>query len=366
MHNIETYQSEDELLGRIEQLKIDGIQEESITVISKNPLEKASFGYTNINIKSAEGTAWDKIVSFFSSDNSEDRVIAGLDLDNTEEQKFKDELDRGNILLYVNRESSGAIAKEPVTDDTEDTVQPDEQTREDAANMTAAGTAGASGVAGVTAHDDIADKTGDGEGPGQDISRENDDNVNQDDGTASPENTSYKETASGAYDDPNEDSSGQIHNPANKEGVTLDKTREAHDHSSKLVEDDEQLAYGEGTDEHIAVDPSVKTDKEETDAEKIEHHKEPDYLKNSRDDFDFGNKDTVINEYKMDDRRNQHLVDTHNHPELAEEVSPEERESSEEDNHELIDKNPDGKDRDYSFKKDVDGEQVIRIDDEEQ
>src|SRR5699024_12641866 len=66
----------------------------------------------------------------------------------------------------------------------------------------------------------------------------------------------------------------------------------------------------------------------------------------------------------MDDRRNQHLVDTHNHPELAEEVSPEERESSEEDNHELIDKNPDGKDRDYSFKKDIDGEQVIRIDDE--
>src|SRR5699024_11862446 len=41
-----------------------------------------------------------------------------------------------------------------------------------------------------------------------------------------------------------------------------------------------------------------------------------------------------------------------------------ERESSEEDNHELIDKNPDGKDRDYSFKKDIDGEQVIRIDDE--
>lgn len=365
MRNIETYQNEDELLGRIEQLKIDGIQEESITVVSKNTLEKSSFEYTNINIKSAEGTAWDKIVSFFSSDDSEDRVIAGLDLDNQEEQKFKDELDRGNILLYVNGEGSGAIAKEPVAEDTEDTLQPDEQTREDAANMTAAGTAGAAGVAGVTAQDDIAERTEAGGSSGQDISRENEGNVNQDDGTASPENTSYKETASGAYDDPHEDSSGQIHNPANEEGVTLDKSREAHDHSSKLVEDDEQLAYGEGTDEHIAVDPSVETDREETDAEKIEHHKEPDYLKNSRDDFDFGNKDTVINEYKVDNRRNQHLVDTHNHPELAEEVSPEEELSSEEDSRELIDKNPDEKDRDYSFKNDVNGEQVIRLNDEE-
>ena len=340
MHNIETYQSEDELLGRIEQLKTDGIQEETITVVSKNPLEKSSFEYTNINIKSAEGTAWDKIVSFFSSDDAKDRVMADLDLDHQSEQKFRGELDHGNILLYVKGEGSGAIAKEPVVDDTPDAMESDEQDREDAANMTAGDTAGAAGVAGVTAHDDIADRTENGGSSGQDISRENEDNDSK-------------------------DSSGQFHNPENEEGVTLDKSRATHDHSRKLMEDDEQMAYGEGTDEHIAVDPSVETDREETDAEKIEHRMEPDYLKNSRDDFNFGNKDTVINEYKMDDRRNQHLVDTHNHPELAEEVSPEEEQRPGEDSRELIDKNPDEKDRDYSFKNDVNGEQVIRLNDEE-
>ena len=344
MHNIKTYKNEDELLGRIEQLKTDGIQEENITVVSKKPLEKSSFEYTNINVKSAEGTAWDKIVSFFSSDDSEDRVMASLDLSDQDEQKFRDELDRGSMLLYVDGQGSGTIAKEPVADDTEDTLQPDEQTREDAANMTAAGTAGAAGVAGVTAHDDIADRK-DGGSSGQDISRENEGNVNQ--------------------DNESKDTSGQIHNPANEVGAPKDQSREAHDHSRKLMEDDEQMAYGEGTDEHIAVDLSVETDREETDTEKIEHHKEPDYLKNSRDDFDFGNKDTIINEYKMDDRRDQHLVDTHNHPELAEEVSPEEEERPGEDGRELIDKSPDGKDRDYSFKRDIDGEQVIRLNDEE-
>lgn len=344
MPRIETYDDEKELLRTIEQLKTDGIQEESITVVSRDPLEKSSFEYTNVNIKSAEGTAWDKIVSFFSSGDSEERVIANLDLNEQEKQKFKNELDNGKILLYVKDNGTDAVAEESVKDDRQDTVQSDGQTKEDATNTTAAGAAGAAGVAGVTAQNDNGGKTETEEAVREDISREN---------------------ASGEYETSDESTANQIHNPANEKAVSLDKSQEVHDHSRKLQEDDDHLAYGEGTDAHIAVDPSVETDTEENDAEKIERHNNPDYLENQQDDYDYGNKKAVINEAKMDDRRHQHLVDTHNHPELAEEVSHEE-EKTKEDGRQLLDKNPDNENRDYSIKNDVNGEQVIRLNDEEQ
>lgn len=365
MRNIETFESEEKLLGRIEQLKTDGIKEESITVVSGDSLEKSSFDYTNINIKSAEGTAWDKIVSFFSSEDSEERVMAGMDLSDEEEQKFKNALDNGKILLYVNGDGADSIAKEPVTDDSQDTVHSDEQAEKDATNMTAAGTAGNAGVAGVTAHDDNAGNIATEEEIEQDISRENTGGANLNPGNRNTDNDDYKAVPSGEYDKNQENSANQIHNPANEEGVSLDKSREAHDHSEKLQEDDTHLAYGEGTDEHIAVDPSVNTATEESDAEKIERHKDPDYLENEQEDYHYKNKKTIINEYKMDDRRDQHLVDTHNHPEIAEEISPEEEKNTGESDRQPLDKDFDNRNRDYSIKNDINGEQVIRLNDEE-
>ncbi len=332
MRKIESYGDEQELLSRIEQLKMDGVQEESITVVSKESLEGSSFGYTNVNFKSATGTAWDKIVSFFSSEKPEERVVSSLNLSDSEQQEYKDKLESGKILLYVHDGSSDTAAKEPVADERQDTIQADEQTQEDATDMTAAGTAG---TAGVTAYDDIANK----------------------------------EAPSGEYDNTDDQSANQIHNPANEEGVALSKTQEAHDHSDKLKEDDAHLAYGEGTDEHIAVDPSVDTDTEESDMEKIERHEDPSYLENREDEYSYKGKETVLNEYKMDDRRDQHLVDTHKHPELVDEVSPEDENTKEEsrkkDDTQLIDKNPDMTNRDYSYKNDFEGEQVIRLDEEE-
>ncbi len=103
MRKIETFANEEEVNGRIEQLKAEGINEEDITVVSKKALAGSETGYTGVNFRNSEGSTWDKIVSWFSGENPEERVMTDLDVNNKEEEQYKGALDRGEILLHVNR-----------------------------------------------------------------------------------------------------------------------------------------------------------------------------------------------------------------------------------------------------------------------
>ncbi|WP_411843061.1 general stress protein [Salinicoccus sp. HZC-1] len=405
MRKIESFGNEQELLGRIEQLKIDGVQEESITVVSNEALNGSSFDYTNVNFKSADGTAWDKIVSYFSSEEPEERVISSLELNDQEEQEYRSELENGRFLLYVNEGGSDPIAKEPAADDNQDTPQQEEKTATGTpTNMTAAGTAGTAGVlgaTGATAHDD-ADRTSteseiEADTPQDekiDVSNYRNDeqvNTNGEDGITVHDDTADETAATNEYKDrpvkhgaPNNVSGNtqgnadkndrdtssdgkvsQVHNPADEEETDTSKTQEYHDHSEKLKMDDSHMAYEEGTDEHIAVDPSVDTDTQESDMEKIEQHKDPDYLDDSERKPDYGDKEVIVNDDMVEGPRDQDVVDTHNHPELAEEVSSDEGGNGNEKKRQPIDKNIGSKERDYSIKNDVNGEQVISLDREE-
>ena len=101
MRNIETFATEEELNGRIEQLKAEGVNEDDITVVSREALSGSAVGYTGVNFRTSEGNAWDKIVSWFSDETPEDRVLTDLDVDSREEAGYKKALDRGDILLHV-------------------------------------------------------------------------------------------------------------------------------------------------------------------------------------------------------------------------------------------------------------------------
>lgn len=370
MRKIETFGNEEELLGRIEQLKTDGIKEESLTVVSNETLKGSSFDYTNVDFKSADGTAWDKIVSFFSSEEPEARVISSLELSDQEAQKYKNELENGRILLYVNGSGSESVAKEPVADDSQDTLQQNEKTEPDTTtNLTAAGTASTAAVAGpagVTAHDE-ADKTSMEDEIEADIPQERSTDTNSTRNKVQI-NPNLKTDLTDDQDDHRASSNGeisQVHNPSNEDATDTSKTHEYHDHSEKLETDDSHMAYGAGTDEHIAVDPSVDTSNEDDDIEKIEQHKNPDYLDDHQQKPDYGDKKKVINDDMVEDARDQHLVDTHNNPEIAEEVSPGENSDEQDNRRQPIDKGADSKDRNYSIKNDVNGEQIISLDKEE-
>lgn len=113
MRNIETFTNEEELNGRIEQLKAEGVNEDDITVVSREQLAGSAVGYTGVNFRTLEGNAWDKIVSWFSDENPEDRVMTDLDVDSREEGEYKEALDRGEILLHVKNSSESGTGVYP-------------------------------------------------------------------------------------------------------------------------------------------------------------------------------------------------------------------------------------------------------------
>lgn len=108
MHKIETFAKEEELLRRIEQLKAEGVVENAITVVADKDLAGDALNYTEVNYKAAGGSAWDKIASWFTEDEPEDRVMSELELGAEEEAEYRSALDRGDFLLYVNNRTADA------------------------------------------------------------------------------------------------------------------------------------------------------------------------------------------------------------------------------------------------------------------
>lgn len=106
MSSIETFATEQEVIKRIEELKSEGVDENQITLVAGHDLEAGGTfeAYSGVKMKSSEGSAWDKIVSFFTNDQPEERVAGSLDLTASEEQEFMRSLDSGKILLYVDKQ----------------------------------------------------------------------------------------------------------------------------------------------------------------------------------------------------------------------------------------------------------------------
>lgn len=108
MDSIETFATEQEVIKRIDELKAEGADENQITLAADHDLEAggALEAYSGVKMKSSEGSAWDKIVSFFTDDQPEERVAESLDLTASEEQEFMKALDSGKILLYVDKQAT--------------------------------------------------------------------------------------------------------------------------------------------------------------------------------------------------------------------------------------------------------------------
>lgn len=111
MGEFESFKSEQELVGRIENLRADGVQDDDITVFSKEALEGNSLNYTDVNFKSADGSPWDKFVSLFTSESAEERALSDLDLNESEKEDYITSLQAGDILLHVNEPALGESDK---------------------------------------------------------------------------------------------------------------------------------------------------------------------------------------------------------------------------------------------------------------
>lgn len=140
MSRIENYVTENDALTRVEELIAEGVADRDITVLSQQPVNKDTFGNTDVNFRDSEGSAWDKFVSFFSPDDPEEKVLNDLGLSQSEQVQYRNSLNAGEVLVYVDTPDVDSDSTMNYGE-TRDTYDYDNKT-----NATGAGLAGSAAV----------------------------------------------------------------------------------------------------------------------------------------------------------------------------------------------------------------------------
>lgn len=111
---IGTFQSEHEVLDKIESLKSQGFAEDDIYVVT-NDTESLSIvrGRTDVDLKSSEGGWMDRFMAFISGDEPVMAAFTNMGFTEEESTVFYNEVKRGRILLYVDGDYNH-IAHEPI------------------------------------------------------------------------------------------------------------------------------------------------------------------------------------------------------------------------------------------------------------
>ena len=102
---IGTFQSENQVLNKIGELKTEGYSEEDIYVVT-NDEDSLSIvrGQTDVDLKSAEGNWLDKFIAFLSGDEPVRAVFNDMDLTEEESTRYYNEVKSGSYLLFVDHE----------------------------------------------------------------------------------------------------------------------------------------------------------------------------------------------------------------------------------------------------------------------
>jgi uncharacterized protein (TIGR02271 family) len=101
-NKIETFQNENDVIVRVNELKSKGIQENKVTVITdKKPESSILSDRLSVNYKEAKGSFGDKVSALFSGDDPEEKALEDLNLNQKETDRYVDELKSGKILLFV-------------------------------------------------------------------------------------------------------------------------------------------------------------------------------------------------------------------------------------------------------------------------
>ncbi|MFS0561087.1 DUF2382 domain-containing protein [Terribacillus sp. 179-K 1B1 HS] len=115
-HKIETFQNENDVVVRVNELKSKGIQENKVTVITdKKPESSILADRLSVNYKEAKGSFGDKVSALFSGDDPEEKTLQKLNLNQTETDRYVDELKNGKILLFVDPSAREKLQPEAKT-----------------------------------------------------------------------------------------------------------------------------------------------------------------------------------------------------------------------------------------------------------
>jgi uncharacterized protein (TIGR02271 family) len=100
-----TFQTEHEVLNKIDELKTEGYSEEDIYVVT-NDEDSLSIvrGQTDVDLESPEGNWLDRFIAFISGDEPVRTAFNDMGLTEEESTRYYNEVKNGSILLYVDQE----------------------------------------------------------------------------------------------------------------------------------------------------------------------------------------------------------------------------------------------------------------------
>ena len=107
---IGTFQTEHEVLDKIDALKIQGFLEEDIYVVT-NDTESLSMvqGRTDVDLTSAEGNWMDRFKAFITGDEPVMAAFTNMGFTKEESTVYYNEVKNGRILLYVDKDYNQTV-----------------------------------------------------------------------------------------------------------------------------------------------------------------------------------------------------------------------------------------------------------------
>lgn len=105
--------SENDLLNKINELKLEGHEESEIHVMAKDT-KRLDEIEDHMDVETKGASFIDKIKGIFSGDEESGGGIKSLGLSSSETERYAEEIDKGGILLYVNdgRKGIGEVIEE--------------------------------------------------------------------------------------------------------------------------------------------------------------------------------------------------------------------------------------------------------------
>lgn len=116
MARLETYLNEDDLLNRIHFLRREkDVTNNQLTIFSNSSFESVELN-EDIETKTIDGSAGDKIVTYFSAGDPEDRRVANLELTHEQEETYHYALEHHQFILYINHPDVDGVYKSELKD----------------------------------------------------------------------------------------------------------------------------------------------------------------------------------------------------------------------------------------------------------
>jgi len=104
-HYVDTFRTEQEVLSKIEELKLQGYAEEDMYVMARHKDELSLVrGRTDVDLESSEGNWMDKFKAFVTGDSPVREAFNRMGMEREDAERYYDDVRQGAILLYADNE----------------------------------------------------------------------------------------------------------------------------------------------------------------------------------------------------------------------------------------------------------------------